>query len=469
MLQHGTDSGPVIRPASPAPRTDAPASNASRRRFLTGLAGAGAALASPALLTGCGTAQAKGATMKFWNFYAPQKSPDPAITAQAKWFTDLIALWNSTHSPKIELVFINVPDYNGGAKLPTSFATGAGPDIFLLSPGDFLRYYNGGVLADLTPHLDKGVVEDYGTVLNSRMVNGKVYALPMEVEPLAMFYSIDTWEKAGLSEGDIPTTWDQMLGIAQKLTTKTRTGVAFECLPGYFQNFVWYPWMWQGGGDVVDKQGNIVFDSKATRQALQLWQDAVKHGISPRTNPAVDDVIGGFKADNVGMWQTGIWNVASFRAFAPKFRYGIFKLPTPPGGKYVTDLGGWSFCANAQGSNPEAAAEFCAWALGSMKDDCINRMVDWVIRAKSDVAPRTTVLERGAARGGYDSAAMRTFKDEIFPGGRAEPRYPPVVYKAISDAIQATQLTGADVAAETQRAAASMQAYMKSYQGASLV
>jgi multiple sugar transport system substrate-binding protein len=470
MLQHGNDAGPgPAGQASPAaPPAGAPRA-ASRRRFLTALAGAGAAAASPALLTGCGTAQAKGGTLKFWNFYAPQDSPDPAVRAQAKWFENTVAQWNATHAAKIELIYVPTAVYDGSAKLPTAFATGEGPDIFLLSPGDFLRYQNGGVLADLTPHLDKGVVEDFGSALNSRMVDGKVYALPMEVEPLAMYYGIDTWEKAGLSEGDIPTTWDQMLSVADRLTTKTRAGVVFECLPGYYQNFIWYPWMWQGGGDVVDKQGNVVFDSKATRQALQLWQDAVQHGIAPRTNPAADDVISGFKADNAGMWQTGIWNVASFRAYAPKFRYGVFRLPLPPGGTYVTTLGGWSFCANAQGRNPEAAAEFCAWALGSMKDDSIDRMVDWCIRAKSDVAPRASALERGAAKGGYDSAVMKKFKDEIYPGGRPEPRYPPVVYKAISDALQSTMLAGADVAGATQRAAETMQAYMKSYKGGSLV
>ncbi len=34
------------------------------------------------------------------------------------------------------------------------------------------------------------------------------------------------------------------------------------------------------------------------------------------------------------------------------------------------------------------------------------------------------------------------FTDEIYPGARAEPRMPPPVYKAISDAIQACQLNG---------------------------
>ncbi|GHJ37698.1 sugar ABC transporter substrate-binding protein [Streptomyces sp. TS71-3] len=463
MLHHGNDAGRP--PGAAATRAAGP----SRRRFLTTMTAAGAAAASPALLTGCGTAQAKGGALKFWNFYGPQRSPDPAIEAQSKWFTDMVARWNATHRARIELVYLPPVTYRNGFKLPSAFATGDGPDIFLLSPGDFLRYYNGGVLADLTPHLDKGVVEDYGSTLASRTVGGRVYALPMEVEPLAMFYSVDVFEKAGLSEGDIPTTWDRMLDIGDKLRTTTRAGVVFETIPGYYQNFTWYPWMWQGSGDVLDGQGRVAFDSKATRDALRLWQDAVQHGIAPRTQPDAEDVIGAFKAGHVAMWQNGIWNVSSFKAAAPAYRYGVFKLPAPPGGTYVTAVGGWSFCANAQGRDPEAAAEFCAWALGSMKDESINRMVDWCIRAKSDVAPRTSALERGAARGGYDSATMKKFKDEIFPGARAEPRYPPVVYKAISDAIQGTMLAGHDVDEEAARAAASIEAYTKSYEGASLI
>ncbi|WP_419995980.1 ABC transporter substrate-binding protein [Streptomyces boninensis] len=461
MLQHGKGAGVGVAAASSPP---------SRRRFIGGAAGVAAAAAAVPLLSGCGgSANASGKKLTFWNFYAPQKSPDPAVNAQAKWVTDLVKEWNDTHEVKIELIFVPGQEYNAGYKLPSSFAAGNGPDIWLLSPGDFLRYHNGGVLQDLTPHLDKGVIEDYGDNLNSRMVDGKVYALPMEVEPLAIFFDEAGWEKAGLSEGDIPKTWDELLDIGDKLTTKTRAGLAFETDPGYYQNFTWYPWLWQGGGNVIDGDGNAAFDSKAARQALALWQDAVRHGIAPRNNPAAGDVISAFKGGNVGMWMHGIWNVSSFKAYAPKYKYGFFKLPIPPGGKYTTALGGWSFCANAKGNNPEQAAEFCAWALGKMDDKCIDRMVKWCTGVKSDVAPRKTVLDRATQKGGYDSWAMKKFKDEIAPGARAEPRYPPVVYKAVSDAIQGTMLAGKGVDSEVERAAQSLEAYMKSYKGASLI
>ncbi|AXK35507.1 sugar ABC transporter substrate-binding protein [Streptomyces armeniacus] len=438
-----------------------------RRRVLAG----GAAAAGTAALAGCGLqAKAEGGPMQFWNFYAPQRSDDPALAAQSKWFTDLVAKWNASHKTKIELLYLPPPIYQTGSKLPTAFAAGSGPDIFLASPGDFLRYYNGGILMDLTPHMDKAAVKDYyKDALASRMVDGKVYALPMEVEPLAMYYDVSAWEKAKLSEGDIPTTWDQLLDVGAKLKSPTRAGIVTETKPGYLQNFLWYPWMWQGGGDVLDEKGRPSVDTKAVRQALQLWQDAVRLGITPRVPPAANDLIAAFRGGNAAMWQSGIWQVSSFRAFAPKFEYGLFKLPTPPGGTYKTALGGWSFCANAKGRHPEAAAEFCAWALGTMEEECLDRMVDWCVKAKSDIAPRKSVLERATRAGGYDQWAMKYFKDEVFPGGRAEPRYPPVIYKAMSDALQGAMLAGRSVDSETSRAAQSVEAYVKSYKGAKLV
>lgn len=442
----------------------------SRRRFLTGALGATAAAAAPALLTGCaGRASADDGPLKFWNFYAPQRQENPAVNAQSKWFEKLVADWNATHERKVELVYVPTFEFTNGAKLPTAFAAGAGPDIFLVSPGDFLRYYNGGVLADLTPYMDKEAVEDfYPDVISSRSVDGKIFALPMEAEPLAMYYPQDVWEKAGLSEGDIPTTWDEMLDVGARLARGHRAGLVFEPRPGYFQNFTWYPWLWQGGGDVV-RDGRQVFDGKSARQALNLWKTSVEEGITPRTLPASGDLTSGFKAGLAGMWMSGIWEVANLREFAPKLKYGVFRLPLPKGGKYVTAHGGWAFGANALGKDPEAAAEFCAFALGSSRRECVKRIADWCTVAKTDMPPRKSVLELAERRGGFDFWAMRKFRDEIFAGARAEPRYPPVVYKAVSDAIQSTMLAGGDVDAQTERAAQSIDAYLKSYQGASLI
>ena len=119
-----------------------------------------------------------------------------------------------------------------GTKLPTAFASGSGPDLFIISPGDFLRYYNGGVLLDLTPFMEQAARDDFfPSVIANRMVDGKIYGLPYEVEPMAMYYSVDAFNEIGLTEKDVPKTWDELLSVAKKLTNDKRYGVLFETSP----------------------------------------------------------------------------------------------------------------------------------------------------------------------------------------------------------------------------------------------
>ena len=73
---------------------------------------------------------------------------------------------------------------------------------------------------------------------------------------------------------------------------------------------------------------------------------------------------------------------------AKDFQYGVFPYPLPPNGQQRTVFGGWAFVANAKGKNPEEAAKFCVWAVGSMQDDCIQRVVDWCTKVELHVAAK---------------------------------------------------------------------------------
>lgn len=460
----------------PVPGTDA--AGISRRGFLhrTGGALVAAVAAGPAvsLVAACGSGDGSGNAkeLTFWNFYGPnEKTPTPQDKRLSSWFTKLTADWNTANDVKVNLHYIPVTEYISGSTLQTAFSSGQGPDIFLISPGDFLRYYNGGVLQDLTPHLSAEARSDYREgVLENRMVDGKVYGLPMEVEPLAMYYSVKAFESAGLSEADLPTTWDQLLGVAEKLTTNNRFGVMFETAPGYYQNFTWYPFMWMGGGNAV--QGNkSTFDSPATVQALKLWQDVVTRGLAPKKpqGNGGGDVTANLVAGYCAMQQTGIWSVSDLLGNNKDFQYGVFPLPSPPGGRVTTDLGGWAFVANAKGGNPDAAARFITWALGSTDKDGVERHRQWNTVIKTNLPPRKSVTQAAEAQGAFSSGAMATFANKIAPAGRPEPRYPAEVYQAISDAVQASQLGGADPGKAAADASAKIDGFLQGYQGAPII
>jgi multiple sugar transport system substrate-binding protein len=408
-------------------------------------------------------------TLSFWQFYAP----DRQLGIQSKWFEDCVKAWNASHDIKVELQFVPAQEYIGGSRLQTAFASGQGPDIFIISPGDFLRYYNGGVLVDLTPYLEDAAKKDFlPNVMATRIVDEKIYGVPFDVVPLAMFYSVKAFEEAGLSESDIPTTWDQFLEIAPKLTKRDRFGCLFETKPGYYQTFTWYPFMWQGGGEIVTPDGkHSAFASPATVQALKFWQDAIQQNVAPR-NILGDDggnVVANLASGYCTMQNLGIWGVSNLRKFARDFQYGVFPYSLPPNGRQRTVLGGWALVANAKGKNPEEAAKFCVWAMGSMQDDSIQRVVDWCTKANGGIPPRKSALEKGTTEGGYSSAPMKLFKDLTLLTGRSEPRVPPEVYKAISDTIQACQLSGADPKQAAEEGSQRIESFLSGYTGAPLL
>jgi len=444
----------------------------SRRGALRlGVAAAGG-LGGAWALGGCSSSSAADrAPMQFWNNYSPQSQGDPNIVAQSDWFLDATARWADAGERPVQMVYI--PGYTDptNTRITTAFASGDGPDLFLISPGDFLRYYNGGVLTDLTPYMDQAAIDDYyPEALATRTVDGKVYGLPMEQEPLAVFYDIPSFEEAGLSEGDLPQTWDEMLETGRRLTGGQRAGLVFDTTPSYYQNFTFYPWVWQGGGDVIDPESQeAIFDSEAAVQALAMYGEAVRSGASPRTLPAGGDMVGAFTNGYAAMWHTGIWQVEAMRQNAPDHPYGVFPMPTPPGGEPTTVLGGWAFVVNSQGVDPDAAARFTVELMGSMSQESIDAAVQWNGVAKGNMPARRSVTEAIGNTGSFEDPILQQFRDEITPTGRGEPRYPPVVYKAVSNAIQKTMLAGADAQQQAEIAQSAIESYLETYEGGSLI
>jgi multiple sugar transport system substrate-binding protein len=442
----------------------------SRREFLKKGAKLGIVAAASSVFSpfGINVKAANQGPLSFWQFYAPVKQ----YGLPSQWFEDMVAVWNAAHDVKVELRYIPHTEYIFGSKLQTAFAAGQGPDIFLTNSGEFLRYYNGGILVELGQYMDEQAKNDfYARDMETRMVDGKIFGLPLEAEPMAMFYSVRAFEAAGLSKADLPKTWEQFLETARKLTKGDQFGCLFETSPGVYQNFTWCPFMWEGGGDLVTTDGKkSAFDSPATVAALKWWQDAIKQNVAPRTalGDSGPDAVANLASGYCAMQNVGIWAVSALRQHASNFPYGVFPLPIPPNGQSKTILGGMTVAANAKGHDPEAAAEFCVWAIGSMSDDSIQRGVDWCIKAKSALPTRKTVLEKATTLGGYGSGPMRTFKDEIFPTGRTAPRIHPEVNKAIADAIQACQLGGEDPQRHAEQASRRIDAFLAGYTGAPL-
>ncbi|NDL59888.1 ABC transporter substrate-binding protein [Phytoactinopolyspora mesophila] len=466
-----------------------PRHSLTRRRFLTTSLGVSAGLAAGAsVLASCGndssgTTGSSSDTLDFWQWYAPQEGGGYAVEAQNAWFLDLVEEWNQRGGVQIRLTYIPISEYIEGTQLQSAFSAGTGPDIFVISPGDFLRYHNGDVLYDLTDALGDNVDDFYASALSTRTVDGRIYGIPMESEPLTMFYSVQAFEDAGLSEGDIPRTWEELLDVAEKLTTGDQFGVLFETTPNVYQNFTWYPFLWQAGGDVVDESGlSSAFDSPATAEALGFWQDAIERGVAPRTmqGGGGGDLVANLASGYTAMAQMVTAGGSFLEEGAPDFEYGMFPHPVPDlSADPITDMGGWAFCVNKNSAHAEAAAEFCAWALAG--DESVDRMVDWAFDAKKSLPVRKSVMQQADDDGLFEQDELMAYAafdvlgldpadldSDDTPFGRGEPRFTPEVVRAVTDAIQAAQLNGTNPAAAAGQAHEEINAALAGYDGAPL-
>ncbi len=84
------------------------------------------------------------------------------------------------------------------------------------TPSRFADYASVGALE---PYGSKvpDVNDFYPSLRNAFTYKGQLYCIPKDFSTLALEINTDLWAKAHLTDADIPTTWDQLMSVSQKL------------------------------------------------------------------------------------------------------------------------------------------------------------------------------------------------------------------------------------------------------------
>src|SRR2546427_477585 len=140
-----------------------------------------------------------------------------------------------------------------------------------------------------------------------------VYAIPDGYTPMVVVYNKDLFDRGGIPYPSDDWTWDDFTRIAKLLTRDTdgdgridQWGTAFDRRP-----FLWIPWIWAGGGDVLCADGRRAtgcLDAAATVDAIRWYTDWVtRDSIAPRAhNPLTSgDDFRLFTSGRIAMMTTG--------------------------------------------------------------------------------------------------------------------------------------------------------------------
>lgn len=214
---------------------------------------------------------------------------------------------------------------------------------------------------NLTGWVENGSLEAYGDKLSNAgdfypglkdafTVDGTFYAAPKDFSTLALVINTDMWADAGLTDADVPTTWDQLATVAKKLTKGKRVGLAFGAELQRVGVF-----MAQAGGGLVT-DGQATANSDPNVQALTY----VKQLLTDGSAAFAADLGAGWGGEAFGkemaaMVIEGNWITGAMQNDFSDVKYKVVELPAGTQKGTLQYTNAWGLAAD--GDNKAAAIQ----------------------------------------------------------------------------------------------------------------
>jgi multiple sugar transport system substrate-binding protein len=313
----------------------------------------GSAAARPAVAPTAGAAPTP-VTLEFWNYWEGNNG---------KAIQKLIDRFNRTH-PNIKVKNVTFPWGDLFTKMQAA-AAGSGESLPAVAAGDIAwmaALHRSKRLVDLGPMAKRAKLnlkDFYPEILKYSHYNGKLQALPVSTNNLALFFNKDLFKRAGLDPAKPPTTWDQLREYAKKVSALGGGLQGFEIYTQPGEGLTWQlqPYIWQAGGDFLNATNTRpAFNNAAGRRALGFLVDLIQ-----KDKVTEAGQWGAFDKGQAAMRVDGSWMVGVYKDQAP-FDFGVAMIPRPAGGKPATNMGGEQiFVFRRSGRENSAAGTFALW------------------------------------------------------------------------------------------------------------
>ena len=279
--------------------------------------------------------------------------------------------------PNVTIHIINNPWDGFWTKLPLALQKGEdGPTLFNVH-----NSYQHLLLNYMEPYdIDiQDLEEDFFTA-KSHEIDGKIYYMDFGIMTGAIYYNKDMWAAAGLTEEDIPKTWDEFREVAKKLTIMedgkmVQAGFNFN---GDFENLM-QGVPYQYGDTIFDETGTVPrLTQEGQIETAQMFLDFYEK------DHVGDKDFGTDAAQSFGQGQSAmVYRWGHFYGYMetnyPDINYGTFEIPTVTEDPFAYDrYNGEStpgINKNATPEQKEVAQNFIRFYLANLekqKELCMN-------------------------------------------------------------------------------------------------
>ena len=214
------------------------------------------------------------------------------VSAQAKDKTLTVAIWDNGQKAGLQEIMdeftketgikteLQVVEWSSYWTLLEAGASGGDmPDVFWMHSNEAVRYMSNDILLDLTDKIadsDKLEMDKFPKDIKEMYQwDGKTYAVPKDIDTIAMWYNKDMFDEAGIDYPDGSWTWDEFYDIAEKLTKEDGSQYGFAANPSNEQD-TWMNIIYSMGGCVLTDDNKSGFDDPNTIKAMEFVDKCVK-------------------------------------------------------------------------------------------------------------------------------------------------------------------------------------------------
>ncbi|MFQ3544420.1 ABC transporter substrate-binding protein [Halobacillus rhizosphaerae] len=200
------------------------------------------------------------------------------------------------------------------------------PDFLIMHEDQLLTYVNKDVLKDLDDVVGDDIKkEDYHPkAWEGATVNDKLYAVPLDIHPLMLYWNKDMFKEAGLDPDTPPKTRDEFINFAKKLTDKDKRQYGYVVPTLWPQQFIFPSIVAQNGGNLM-KDGELQYTTDPVVEALQFERDLIdKYKVSP-SDVSQDGEVTMFLQGKNAMQLNGPWMMNQFEEAG--INYGVAPVP----------------------------------------------------------------------------------------------------------------------------------------------
>ena len=246
-------------------------------------------------------------------------------TGASDLFKSVVNQYTAIH-PNVKITLVENPYDDYWTKLPLALQGSNGPAIFNVH-----NSHHENLINYLAPY-DIPVEDlEYDFVgVSAHVIDGKVYYTDYGMMTATMYYNKAMWSAAGLTEADIPATWDQFREVAKKLTIRDEKGDLIQAgfsFNGGAQGDV-LGMQYQYGQNLFTEDGKVTFNNDAIKTVVQRMKDIYE------VDGSGDYNFGNNSGDNFGQGMIAMylgWGFMHglFQALWPETEFGSFEIPTP--------------------------------------------------------------------------------------------------------------------------------------------